>query len=76
MSDQRAGARQVEKLIQQYGCLPATPDGEMLSHYTRVGFVAALDAEIRKARDYGMPKLTIHMDLLDAVPLLHDMRTI
>lgn len=66
----------VEKLIQQFGCLPSLVDGQKIPGYERVAFITALDAAITTAHEFGQPKLTIHLDLPDAARLLADMRTL
>lgn len=60
------GARVVEKLIQQYGCLPATGDGPVIARFDRNALAAAIECELSRASEYGFTKITLHMDLPDA----------
>lgn len=68
------GARIVEKLIQQYGCLPATGDGPVISRFDRNAIAAGIECELSRASDYGFTKITLHMDLPDAALLAKFLR--
>ena len=69
MVDKTSGARAVEKLIQQFGCLPSVPEGEVIDAFTPAGLGRAINYEINRAKEYGFVKITLHMDLPDAAKL-------
>jgi len=71
---QDGGARAVEKLIQTYGCLPATGDGPILPAFDAKALAHAIEQAIAQSADYGWTKVTLHMDLPDARQLAHFLR--
>lgn len=68
------GARQVERLIHTYGCLPATGDGQVLPEFTPQTLAEAIEREIQHANEYGWSKLTLHFDIPDAALLAQHLR--
>lgn len=72
--DQKQGARVVEKMMQQYGCLPSIGETATVAHFDPLELSQAIEAEINRAGDYGFTKITLHMDLPDAVLLARTLR--
>ena len=72
--DHHAGARLVERLIQQYGCLPSLTDGPALPSFDPQALAQALEHEIARAGEYGWTKITLHMDVPDAALLAQHLR--
>lgn len=69
-----AGAEKVAKLIQRYGCLPDAGDGPVLPRFEPLAVAKAIEGELLRARDYGWSKITLHMDIPDAVLLAKQLR--
>ena len=65
-----AGARAIEKMMKQFGCLPDAPDGPVIPRFQVQDLAAALQSELTRCGEYGWSKVTLHMDLPDAVALL------
>ena len=72
--NQQGGARAVEKLMQQFGCLPSAPDGPIVSTFDPVVLANAVEQEVRRSKEYGWSKVTLHMDLPDAELLVRALR--
>lgn len=68
------GARIVEKMLSQYGCLPATGDGPVIARFDRMALAAAIECELNRASEYSFTKVTLHMDLPDAALLAQFLR--
>jgi len=71
---QEGGARAIEKLIQTYGCLPHTGDGPILPCFQPKAVAKGIEDEVRRAGDYGWSKITIHLDIPDALKLAEFLR--
>ena len=71
----QGGARVVEGLIQKYGCLPNTGDGPIIASFAPKVLAKGIEDEVRRADDYGWSKITLHMDIPDAIKLAHFLRT-
>lgn len=67
--NQEGGKRHVEKMMQTYGCLPSAADGPLLPTFQPKPLAAAIEQEIKRAGEYGWSKITLHMDIPDAVKL-------
>lgn len=67
--NQEGGKRIVEKLIQTYGCLPSATDGPIVPQFDPIALEQAIMQEVKRAGEYGWSKITIHMDIPDAVLL-------
>lgn len=67
--NQKQGARIVEKMMQQYGCLPAIGENTTLPKFNALELAQAIEAEINRSGEYGFTKITLHMDLPDAAQL-------
>ena len=65
-NQQQAGALMVEKMMQQYGCLPSAPDGPVIARFDALELAQALESEMERSAIYGWSKMTIHMDMIDA----------
>mgnify|MGYP003423115649 FL=1 len=74
LMDQKQGARVVEKMMQQYGCLPSVGEVTTVAHFNALELAQAIEAEINRASEYGFTKITLHMDLPDAVLLARTLR--
>lgn len=75
MQDKTSGARAVEKMIQQYGCLPSVGEAtSTLSEFNPKRLGEEMEKLIAMSKDYGMTKLTLHMDLPDAAKLAAHLR--
>ena len=72
--DNQSGARVVDGLIQKYGCLPTLPDGPVLSEFSADKLADAIMQEVERGGNYGFTKITIHLDLPDAVKLAQYLR--
>jgi len=64
----------IERMMQTYGCLPSAADGPVIPEFTPARLADALMQEVARARDYGWSKITLHMDMPDAVQLAHFLR--
>ena len=71
---QEGGAQAVERLIRTYGCLPATVDGPIVLKFAPTALAKAIEQEVKRAGAYGWDKITMHMDLIDAVQLAKFLR--
>lgn len=67
--NQEGGKRIVERLMQTYGCLPSATDGPVLPQFNPAELEKAIMQEVKRADDYGWSKITIHLDIPDAVLL-------
>lgn len=72
---QEGGARAIEKLMQQYGCLPSLNDGPRLEVFDPLLLAQAIEQEVQRAGEYGWTKITLHLDIPDAAKLAHVLRT-
>lgn len=72
--NQSGGARRVEKLIHEFGCLPALGDLSTIARFDALEVAAAIETELSKAGEYGFTKITLHMDLPDAAMLAKHLR--
>jgi hypothetical protein len=61
-------------IMEKFGCLPSAPDGPVIDSFTPTGLAHALESEIERSKIYGWNKITIHMDLIDAIRLLEFLR--
>ena len=68
MADQQ-GAQRVQQLIRTYGCLPDAGDGPVLPEFHPMALSKAIQQEVNRASDYGWSKITIHLDIPDALLL-------
>ena len=64
----------VENIIAKYGCLPSAPDGPIVEHFDRVALAQAIESEVQRASLVGWTKITLHMDMLDAMQLARVLR--
>lgn len=69
--DNKAGARIVEGLLRQFGCLPSAPDGPVIPRFNPDALADAIEHEVRRAGEYGWSKVTVHLDIPDAVLLMN-----
>jgi hypothetical protein len=74
MMSQEGGARAVEKLIQTFGCLPSAPDGPIIARFDPRALAAAIECEMQRGAEYGWSKITLHMDMPDALMLAKYLR--
>jgi hypothetical protein len=72
--DQLAGKRIIEGLIAKYGCLPSAADGPIIARFDPKALEEAIMHEVKRAGEYGWPKVTIHMDIPDAILLAQFLR--
>lgn len=71
---QDGGARAVEKMMQTFGCLPTAPDGPIIERFNPHDLAAALERELERGAEYGWSKITLHMDVPDALMLAKYLR--
>ena len=71
---QEGGARAVQRLIKTYGCLPDAADGPIVPRFTPKAVAHGIEQEIVRAGDYGWSKITLHMDIPDALELAKFLR--
>lgn len=64
-----AGKRQMLRIMDAFGCLPDATDGPILEHFDAYALGAAIEQEAAKAGIYGWSKITLHMDLREALVL-------
>jgi hypothetical protein len=69
-----AGKQVVARLMERYGCLPAAADGPIVDEFDPIKLAQAIEQESRRAIEYGWPKITVHMDLPDAMKLAKHLR--
>lgn len=71
----QGGARIIGGLIQKYGCLPNTGDGPIITSFAPKVIAKGIEAEVVRAGEYGWSKVTLHMDIPDALKLARFLRT-
>jgi hypothetical protein len=64
-----ANARVVESLIAKYGCLPSIGDRSEIARFSAGELAEAIFTEVKRGEEYGFAKITLHMDIPDAVAL-------
>jgi len=72
--NQEGGRRTIEKLIRTYGCIPDAGDGPILPNFTPKAVAKGIESEIVRAGEYGWSKITLHMDIPDALKLAQFLR--
>jgi hypothetical protein len=70
----QAGARIVEGYLAKYGCLPAAGDGPVIERFEALALADAITQEVQRAGEYGWSKITVHMDVPDALALAKFLR--
>lgn len=75
IGSQAAGKAALNKMIDVFGCIPAAPDGQSIDAFNPRLLADAIAAEVDRSRSYGWSKLTIHMDIPDAVKLMQFLKT-
>jgi hypothetical protein len=73
--NQEGGRLQVEKTIRTYGCLPDATDGPILPNFTPKAVAKGIESEVKRAGEYGWSKITLHMDIPDALKLAQFLRS-
>jgi hypothetical protein len=72
---QEAGQRRVAQLLREYGCIPQeAPDGPIVTKFGPLALAQAIEQELNRCADMGWPKLTLHMDVPDALALAKFLR--
>jgi hypothetical protein len=71
----RAGARAVERIIRQFGCLPDAMDGPKLPAFDAAALAEAIRSEVMRSGEFGWSKITIHLDIPDAVMLMNFLKS-
>jgi hypothetical protein len=72
-----AGAKaRVLAIIDRYGCLPplSSECTASLAAFDREALAQVLERMVRQAGVYGYSKITVHMDLADAIALAQELR--
>jgi hypothetical protein len=65
----------IAQLVSKYGCVPTdAPDGPVLENWNLERLAAGIEQEAARARVYGWTKITLHMDLPDALRLAQALR--
>lgn len=64
----------VENLIAKYGCLPTAPDGPIVEHFDCIALAQAIESEVQRGALVGWSKITLHMDMFDALELARVLR--
>ena len=64
----------VEGLIAKYGCLPTAPSGPLVDHFDALAVAQAIEREAERSSLVGWTKITLHMDLHDALKLAATLR--
>ena len=64
----------VENLMAKYGCLGGAPDGPMIEHFDPIALAQGLEQEVQRAALVGWQKITLHMDVADALKLARKLR--
>lgn len=67
----------VSQAIKRHGGvenLPPAPDGPLVATFEPRAVAAAIEQEIFRARMNGWPRITIHMDLVDAAALANALK--
>jgi len=73
-AQQEIGRHRVERLLAEFGCIPPAPDGPLLKTWDKRALAEAILSEIRRAKQFGWTKITLHMDLRDAKRLAEALR--
>lgn len=69
------GKRWVQRMLDTHGCIPALSDGATtITTFNAAQLGVALEQEINKAAQFGFSKLTLHLDIPDAVQLARFLR--
>jgi hypothetical protein len=74
LMDNKSGARIVEGMMQKYGCLPSLAEFQTIEEFNCLRVAEAIEAEAARAGEYGFTKITLHMDIPDAVKLATALR--
>jgi hypothetical protein len=74
ITQQEAGRLRVAHLLSTYGCIPPAPDGPIVSEFNPRELARALEHELCRAKLTGWSKITLHMDIEDAVKLAKFLR--
>ena len=74
MAANEGGKLAVERMMRNYGCLPDAPDGPVLPAFNPATLAEAIEKEIVRSGEYGWSKITIHMDVPDAMMLAKFLR--
>lgn len=61
--------RIAEEWTESGGKLKKAPNGPIIPEFAPIPLAQALEQEIRRAHLYGWPKISLHMDILDAAML-------
>jgi hypothetical protein len=71
-----AAKARLQAIMDRFGCLPSLSREctEDLPGFDRLALARSLERMIARSRDYGMTKITVHMDLLDAAQLAEALR--
>lgn len=71
---QNAGAAQVHRIIDRFGCLPSIEPLNTLARFDPLEVAQAIEANLAQSAIYGHVKITIHLDLPDAHALAQALR--
>jgi hypothetical protein len=70
------GSIAVNNIMEKYGCLPTLNDMRTLEVFSPEGMSQAIEHEANKAAEYGFSKITLHMDIPDAILLAKALRKV
>ena len=66
----------IAALIAQYGCVPTdAPSGPVVERFSPGRLADAIEQEIKRGAEYGWTKITLHMDVPDAMRLARHLRS-
>lgn len=64
------GKRWVQSMLDRHGCIPALSDGgTTIAAFSPEALGQAILDEVAKASQFGFTKITLHLDIPDAVKL-------
>jgi len=73
--DRAIAKQKIAEIFAKYGCIPINaPDGPVVEHFEPQAVAAAIEQEITRARVYGWTRITLHMDVADALMLAQCLR--
>jgi hypothetical protein len=67
------GARVVESMMAKWGCLPTIGPGSQIDRFRPLDLAECIRQELSRGTEYGLGngKITIHLDVPDAVALMN-----
>jgi len=74
ISMQEAGRTRLQQVLSTFGCIPPAPDGPAIPEFEPLALAQAVEHELHRCGMVGWSKVTLHMDVQDAVALAQYLR--